>query len=331
MRKAVNNMFSFREYLRKSKVNEFEGDEYLRSFIPDKVYKYFSFPKMDSIREEVKIEEEIQKRMTQLEEGKVWLSKRANLNDPFELSCICGNLSDEAKQYVDEVCETREILCLTTSPLNKLMWAHYADSYMGYCIEFSTNGNFPSYYLPEAQIKGMIPVEYIKEKQDYSHEIEQFVRAKNEGATNSQSDEDKFMSLFSKLSKCPLVLRAVEAMFVYKDAPFSYENELRFITYPADDENLSRTTKSKASLTVEFLLPIRASKLSRRHIRQKRQFRIMYLRTVPPSKASNENLPKILMPQLKFVYMRNCRKAFIFRRLSEITRPTGQSLSTKER
>lgn len=232
-------MFSFREYLRKSKVNEFEGDEYLRSFIPDKVYKYFSFPKMDSIREEVKIEEEIQKRMTQLEEGKVWLSKRANLNDPFELSCICGNLSDEAKQYVDEVCETREILCLTTSPLNKLMWAHYADSYMGYCIEFSTNGNFPSYYLPEAQIKGMIPVEYIKEKQDYSHEIEQFVRAKNEGATNSQSDEDKFMSLFSKLSKCPLVLRAVEAMFVYKDAPFSYENELRFITYPADDENLS--------------------------------------------------------------------------------------------
>ena len=232
-------MFSFREYLRKSKVNEFEGDEYLRSFIPDKVYKYFSFPKMDSIKEEVKIEEEIKKRMTQLEEGKVWLSKRANLNDPFELSCICGNLSDEAKQYVDEVCETREILCLTTSPLNKLMWAHYADSYMGYCIEFSTKGNFPSSYLPDAQIKGMIPVEYINEKQDYSHEIEQFVRAKNEGATNSQSDEDKFMSLFSKLSKCPLVLRAVEAMFVYKDASFSYENELRFITYPADDENLS--------------------------------------------------------------------------------------------
>ena len=239
MRKAVNNMFSFREYLRKSKVNEFEGDEYLRSFIPDKVYKYFSFPKMDSIKEEVKIEEEIKKRMTQLEEGKVWLSKRANLNDPFELSCICGNLSDEAKQYVDEVCETREILCLTTSPLNKLMWAHYADSYMGYCIEFSTKGNFPSSYLPDAQIKGMIPVEYINEKQDYSHEIEQFVRAKNEGATNSQSDEDKFMSLFSKLSKCPLVLRAVEAMFVYKDASFSYENELRFITDPADDENLS--------------------------------------------------------------------------------------------
>ena len=235
MRKAVNNMFSFREYLRKSKVNEFEGDEYLRSFIPDKVYKYFSFPKMDSIKEE----EEIKKRMTQLEEGKVWLSKRANLNDPFELSCICGNLSDEAKQYVDEVCETREILCLTTSPLNKLMWAHYADSYMGYCIEFSTKGNFPSSYLPDAQIKGMIPVEYINEKQDYSHEIEQFVRVKNEWATNSQSDEDKFMSLFSKLSKCPLVLRAVEAMFVYKDASFLYENELRFITYPADDEKLS--------------------------------------------------------------------------------------------
>lgn len=231
----MNNMFSFREYLRKSKVNEFEGDEYLRSFIPDKVYKYFSFPKMDSIKEE----EEIKKRMTQLEEGKVWLSKRANLNDPFELSCICGNLSDEAKQYVDEVCETREILCLTTSPLNKLMWAHYADSYMGYCIEFSTKGNFPSSYLPDAQIKGMIPVEYINEKQDYSHEIEQFVRVKNEWATNSQSDEDKFMSLFSKLSKCPLVLRAVEAMFVYKDASFLYENELRFITYPADDEKLS--------------------------------------------------------------------------------------------
>ena len=236
MRKAVNNMFSFREYLRKSKANEFDGNEYLRSFIPDKVYKYFSFPKMDSIEE---TDIEIKKRMTQLEEGKVWLSKRANLNDPFELSCICGNLSDEAKQYVDEVCETREILCLTTSPLNKLMWAHYADSYMGYCIEFSTKGNFPSSYLPDAQIKGMIPVEYINEKQDYSHEIEQFVRAKNEGATNSQSDEDKFMSLFSKLSKCPLVLRAVEAMFVYKDASFSYENELRFITYPADDENLS--------------------------------------------------------------------------------------------
>lgn len=236
MRKAVNNMFSFREYLRKSKANEFDGNEYLRSFIPDKVYKYFSFPKMDSIEE---TDIEIKKRMTQLEEGKVWLSKRANLNDPFELSCICGNLSDEAKQYVDEVCETREILCLTTSPLNKLMWAHYADSYTGYCIEFSTKGNFPSSYLPDAQIKGMIPVEYINEKQDYSHEIEQFVRAKNEGATNSQSDEDKFMSLFSKLSKCPFVLRAVEAMFVYKNASFSYENELRFITYPADDENLS--------------------------------------------------------------------------------------------
>jgi len=46
------------------------------------------------------------------------------------------------QQLGEKVCDAIGILCLTTSPDNLLMWAHYADAHRGFLIEFDSESSF---------------------------------------------------------------------------------------------------------------------------------------------------------------------------------------------
>lgn len=68
---------------------------------------------------------------------KVWFSRYSLLNDPFEGIYI--NETDQ-KDY-DELIKHMEICCYSKENDNLLMWAHYADSHRGICLEYEVDEN----------------------------------------------------------------------------------------------------------------------------------------------------------------------------------------------
>jgi len=81
-----------------------------------------------------------------LNDGYFWFSKARNLNDPFDICAEIINLYPHFKNFlITKYGDIKSfytkahkyaICCFTTDCLNKHMWALYADSYKGWCLEF---------------------------------------------------------------------------------------------------------------------------------------------------------------------------------------------------
>lgn len=84
---------------------------------------------------------------------KFYLSKYEQLNDPFDLflTHLARNSSDGSllAKFSDV-----GIFCVSESPTSQLLWAHYADSYRGFCIGYA------AYVVPNPRV--LHPVRYIK-------------------------------------------------------------------------------------------------------------------------------------------------------------------------
>lgn len=83
-----------------------------------------------------------------LREGYLWFSKKESLNDPFDL--LGHNLKQDypslfdnfhSEQQVQEIVDNIASCSFSETWYNVLMWAYYADSYRGWCLEF--NDGFP--------------------------------------------------------------------------------------------------------------------------------------------------------------------------------------------
>jgi Protein of unknown function (DUF2971) len=95
-----------------------------------------------------------------ISENYVWLSKFENLNDPMEFSIqnnfgkgdtfaalktlgdLAGISSAEVENSIQEMLGTARnysICCFSNSPHNEPMWAYYAGSFSGICLEYDTN------------------------------------------------------------------------------------------------------------------------------------------------------------------------------------------------
>lgn len=85
-----------------------------------------------------------------IQERYFWFSKAKSLNDPFDM---CAKVITLFPCFEKVLCEKYGeidsyykkasqfgVCCFTTEPLNKHMWALYADSYKGWCLEFESNG-----------------------------------------------------------------------------------------------------------------------------------------------------------------------------------------------
>lgn len=101
---------------------------------------------------------------TALKNGYFWFSKSRILNDPFDLCARVIELFPNfkkvlIKKYGDiesyyKKARDYAICCFTTDYLNKHMWALYASSYQGWCLEFddiqiidgATTGVPPKFY-----------------------------------------------------------------------------------------------------------------------------------------------------------------------------------------
>lgn len=112
----------------------------------DLLYKYTTLGEFTDVNSRKmktkKFEKEYKDRVENLlQERQMWFSKYECLNDPYEIAGAYYDYgSKEGKSYL-EISKLFnrsmvEILALTNSYNNLLMWSHYAKNHKGYCIEF---------------------------------------------------------------------------------------------------------------------------------------------------------------------------------------------------
>jgi Protein of unknown function (DUF2971) len=145
----------------------------------------------------------------------------SDFNDPLELTGYPREeTANPVLQFFANICADAKrgiwvrnsaILCLTRSPLNPLMWAHYAEAHRGFVIGFdvfvsgftSTDTNL----LP-AQFGSMI---YTEQK------------PKHKLVTSA------LMEVGGELSYRPDLLEKLQRLFLHKPLCWSYEEEVRIV------------------------------------------------------------------------------------------------------
>ncbi len=90
--------------------------------------------------------------------------------------------------------ENLGILCLSTTENNNLMWAHYADSHSGVCLEFDISKDLETFCFPKA-------IQYDDKIREYNY-VKSWIQRKD--------------------------ITAIEAIF-HKSSEWSYENEWRIV------------------------------------------------------------------------------------------------------
>lgn len=165
---------------------------------PEKIFKYRAFNNLKYVNEI-------------FEKKRLYLAKRKELNDPFEGCNFSVNLGVAGQgitkalkvhhPIIEERLDRYRFLSLSENCRSPQMWAHYADNYRGFCLQFSTLYTFK-------QIK---PVSYIPS--DITHEEQKI-----------PGDENKLLEIItdSYFKKCK---------------EWNYEKEYRILK-PASEEYL---------------------------------------------------------------------------------------------
>lgn len=118
-----------------------EANDYRHSLVPRTLYKFY--PLFDN-------SEVSKERLNNLRQGKLWLSTYKSLNDPIDLSPYyldveklkAGNYSDQTielfDKFLSQSMRDKIVICsFTTKPWDSMiMWAHYANSHKGFCVEY---------------------------------------------------------------------------------------------------------------------------------------------------------------------------------------------------
>lgn len=165
-----------------------------RNINPDFIYKYKSINNQTDLDRLIEL----------LDSNKIYAPLYNELNDPFEGQIVnielCGYAgmtmslaADDEDMVVRGYKDRYRLLSFSDSPVNPLLWAHYAGNYTGICLCFSTRKSF----------KGFAPVKYCDKRETVSFD--------------NDSDD-------SELAKC------VMDSFFKKQKDWSYEREYRLVT-----------------------------------------------------------------------------------------------------
>ena len=126
------------------------------AYVPDVLYKYYSLDERLDLNN---------KKLQCLQEAKVYLSEFKEFNDPFEGKFLIfdeeklkekGWDRNQVESYYMQMASLFRIGCLSnTSQQNMPMWAYYANSHKGFCVE---------YEISEKQKKYIFPIAYESER-----------------------------------------------------------------------------------------------------------------------------------------------------------------------
>lgn len=170
----------FRKYLDDENLPYPEMGKMMDRYRPGKLYRYMRF---DDFWEK------------NIFEGQVYLSEASNLNDPFDclvyinhkvyieymFQNVCkifprmdrkvlretvkASVDDEIDKQIYNMKKKFRISCFTEDNLSPLMWAHYADSHKGFCLEYNLTQILDSYRF------GILPVIYSDKRYDITNAV----------------------------------------------------------------------------------------------------------------------------------------------------------------
>lgn len=170
----------YRRYLDDANLSYSEIGKMMDQYRPKKLYRYMCF---DDYWEK------------NIFEGQVYLSEANNLNDPFDclvyinhnlyieymFQTVCklfpqidkkvlrqtvrASVDDEIDKQISNMKKKFRIVCFTENSLSPLMWAHYADSHKGFCIEYDLTS------IPKGYRLGILPVIYSDERYDVTNAV----------------------------------------------------------------------------------------------------------------------------------------------------------------
>lgn len=197
-----------------------------RIHIPDKIYKYYSLTDDENLNE-VKLDT--------LLKQKVFLSKPASFNDPFDTKGFFYKPDklmrfDILKEYngkvIDDFSSFFRVACFTRNGVNSMpMWAHYSNNHRGFCVEYDTKDK------KNAVIKSCcFPVQYTDKRIDISNIMEEFVEEVlklKEQAKRKNIREIKINNL--------LIIWICMYYSLIKHKSWEYEKEIRLVVNLQND------------------------------------------------------------------------------------------------
>jgi hypothetical protein len=207
------NQLELSNYINLISAKQYElASEYKNTTIPVRLYKYYSLDRRTKLNKS---------KLSCLEQQKIYLSSLDDFNDPFEgkffifddkkLKQKGWNISLILKYY-DSLKEQFKVTCLSdTSEQNMPMWAYYANSHHGFCVEYEFN---------ETQKKYIFPVQY-EDKRQYANSI--ITNLINQYAKAKSGDEviDESVGIYNQLLFLSLTA---------KHSSWNHENEYRILS-----------------------------------------------------------------------------------------------------
>lgn len=201
----MQNKFEYDAFLKLVEKSEKEAMQYKQKFVPERLYKYqpIGHGRMK------------QKRLGTVKREEIWGSRVKYLNDPFEFKMIYAEQdSNDIKEFYEDVLNRNEVICLSGKWNDKLMWAHYADSHCGMCLEYTFEfGNTGQVF----------PMTYVKKRQDFKIELSEWLNQKSVVLDQLYKNRNMTNEQIRLMHSCGKI------MFT-KDWVWKYENEFRIIT-----------------------------------------------------------------------------------------------------
>lgn len=181
--------------------------EYFPALLAEKnlvFYKYFAPPK-DTTKDYV---------LQNLESDTITCSNPRAFNDVFEgmVTSLDGEEAKEVRAIIGEISDSVAISCFSEKWDNLLMYAHYADSFRGFCVEYDF-----SYILSKSNLYYFFPVLYQSKPSSLAQmqELRQDIREHKNAVDNGKISLKKLDDIIS--------------YFIHKADIWSYEKEWRFI------------------------------------------------------------------------------------------------------
>lgn len=200
----------------------------------------------------------VEKALSMLESGQIWLSPMSNVNDPkefsdWELSYVPGRneisvrewdeissaISKESKRISKIACFTEDILTHHTSPMNRYielgcisrgfanspMWHFYGEKHTGCCLMFDKRRLIQEFESQTVEYTALNnSVHYIDEK-----------LPRNIGFEPYYFELDKVIEFGVQQYTRQFLSTRFKELYFKKQSVWSYENEYRF--YVLDDSN----------------------------------------------------------------------------------------------
>lgn len=161
-------------------------------FVPDEIFDKFSTYFLKTVEKEAafnlyrytglkRLDSDSDKRVFSFDTDNLYLSKNGSQNDIFEGIAQTDYSFTSIEEYIKALSNVTLLKCFTEDPKNNLMWAHYADSYKGICVEYDIKR------ASKEVKKVLFPVTYRK-KPEHFIDIDVFISGKESGSKDYSSD-----------------------------------------------------------------------------------------------------------------------------------------------